>query len=425
MGAPSTGSPFPFLQEGEGPQTFPNLLRLESRGHWGIKLGLANPRALLEGMGHPERGFPCVLIAGTNGKGSTGAFLAQALRACGLTVGWTTSPHLVAPTERIWIDGHYIGASTLDLLLGEAFECEERAGITATYFELMITAALLAFRMTGVEVALIEVGMGGRWDATNALDPVVTVLTNVGLDHTKFLGDTREAIAREKLCTARPGRPLVLGPSLDPAWVEPLLESQPMLHPAPMLPAEEIHWDHSMTQGHWVGLPGIHQLENLATALEVLRQLRQLGFPVPEKEAWEGIARTRWPGRIWALPGSEDVWLDGAHNPDGAQVVAGHALTCNVRPHLFFGAMGDKDLPRMAAALEAMDPRSVTLVRGENERYASSEALRAAWGEDLPVLSIPETAACLEEQGDGLRLVTGSLFLLGDLMREMGIVPQT
>lgn len=425
MAAPGTGSPFPFIQEGVNLSHFPFLQRLESRGHWGIKLGLANPRAMLDGLGHPELGFPCILIAGTNGKGSTGAFLAQSLRASGLTVGWTTSPHLVAPTERIWIDGHFIGASTLDLLLCEAFDCEARVGIKATYFELMITAALLAFRMTGVEVAIIEVGMGGRWDATNALDPLLTVLTNVGLDHTKFLGHTREAIGREKLCTARQGRPLILGPTLDPAWVWPLLECRPELHPAPALRADKLCWDHSQLQGRRVGLPGAHQIENLATALEVLRQLRRIGFPVPEDLAWEGIAHTRWPGRLWALPGCEDVWLDGAHNPDGAQVLARHALACNVRPHLFFGAMGDKDLVRMAASLEAMNPQSVTLVKGENERYASVEAMRAAWGEALPALSIAELAGALEAPSEGLRLVTGSLFLLGDLLREMGVVPQT
>jgi len=424
MAAPETGSPFPFLTGVPDWGAFPNIQRLESRGHWGIKRGLGNPRLLLEGLGYPDRGFPSLLIAGTNGKGSTGAFLAQALRACGLTVGWTTSPHLVAPTERVWIDGHFIGASALDLILGEAFECEERAGIQATYFELMITSALLAFRMTGVEVGLIEVGMGGRWDATNALEPILTVLTNVGLDHTKFLGETREAIAREKLCTARPGRPLVLGPGLDPAWISPLLECHPQICPAPSLAADEIRWDRSIVKGRPIGLPGVHQLENLATALEALRQLRDLGFPLPEEELWEGFAQTRWPGRLWPIPGCEDVWIDGAHNPDGARTVAQHAKACGVRPHLFFGAMGDKDLAHMVAELRSMDPRSVTLVKGDNERYASAEALRAAWGERLPVLGIPEVAASLQGPADALRLVTGSLFLLGDLLREMNIVPQ-
>jgi dihydrofolate synthase/folylpolyglutamate synthase len=118
------------------------------------------------------------------------------------------------------------------------------------------------------------------------------------------------------------------------------------------------------------------------------------------------------------------VWIDGAHNPDGARVVARHAKVCGVRPHLFFGAMADKDLAQMVAELRLMEPRSITLVKGENERYASAAALRTAWGDALPTLSIPELTADLEEPSDGLRLVTGSLFLLGDLLREMGIVPQ-
>ncbi len=423
MVVPGTGDPFPQGDLRLG--NYPNIQRLEARGHWGIKLGLSNPQRLLEGLGHPERGFPCILIAGTNGKGSTGAFLAQALRACGLAVGWTTSPHLVAPTERIWIDGHFIGASALDLLLGEAFDCEVRAGIQATFFELMITSALLAFRMTGVEVGIIEVGMGGRWDATNTVDPLLTVLTNVALDHTKFLGETREAIAREKLCTAREGRPLVLGPTLEPAWIEPLLECRPRLCPSPALVADELLWDHSVVQGRPIGLPGAHQLENLATALEALRQLRCLGFPIPESQAWEGLARTRWPGRLWPIPGCSDVWIDGGHNPDGARMVARHARACGVRPHLIFGAMGDKDLAHMVSELRLMEPRSITLVKGENERYATHAALCAAWGETLPLLDIAELAARLKEPREGLRLVTGSLFLLGDLLREMGVVPQT
>ena len=401
------------------------LERLAARGHWGIKKGLDNPRALLAALGHPEASFPALLIGGTNGKGSTGAFLAQALRAGGYRIGWTTSPHLLGPWERIALDGAFLEPEALDRLLGQVFAAERAAGLQATYFELVIAAAMLAFCEAKVDLALVEVGMGGRWDATNTLDPLLSVLTNVALDHTQYLGDTREAIAREKLCTAREGRPLVLGPTLDPAWIEPHLECRPRLCPAPPLRADQLHWDHSLVQGRRIGLPGAHQIENLATALEALRQLRDLGFPLPEPRVWEGLARTRWPGRLWAIPGCQDVWIDGAHNPDGARTVARHAVACGVRPHVFFGAMGDKDLPHMVAELRAMEPRSVTLVKGEDERYASEEALRAAWGEDLPVLRIEELALRLKQPSDGTRLVTGSLFMLGDLLREMGVFPQT
>ncbi|HEY3271786.1 MAG TPA: Mur ligase family protein [Geothrix sp.] len=395
--------------------------RLQARGHLGIKCGLENIQALLEGLGRPDAGFPVILIAGTNGKGSTGAFLAHMLKAAGFVVGWTTSPHLVEVTERVWVDGEPIGEGALELLLGEAFDAEARTGLNATYFELMITAALSAFRMTGVEVALVEVGLGGRWDATNATDPILTVLTSVGLDHQQFLGDTREAIAREKLCTARDGRPLVLGPTLDPEWIRPLLSNEPVLCPAPRLGPVDIRWDHSRVEGRRVGLAGLHQLDNLATAFETIRQLRKLGFPIPEDHLWEGVAATRWPGRLWAPPGLQGLWMDGAHNPDGARALADHALACGVRPHLYFGAMGDKDLAGVARELKRMRPLSVTFVQGDAPRYAKAPALREAWGMEAPLLTMHEAAGHLKAPAEALRLVTGSLYLLGDLLRELDI----
>ena len=397
--------------------------RLQERGHLGIKCGLENIRALLEGLGRPDGGFPVVLIAGTNGKGSTGAFLAHMLKAAGFVVGWTTSPHLVEAAERIWVDGEPIGTGALDLLLGEAFEAEAAAGIQATYFELMIAAALSAFRMTGVEVALLEVGMGGRWDATNATDPILTVLTTVGLDHQQYLGDTREAIAREKLCTARTGRPLVLGPTLDPDWIHPLLPCQPTLHPAPRLGHADLRWDHSRVQGQRVGLAGRHQLDNLATAFEAIRQLQAQGFPISEDRLWSAVAQVQWPGRLWKTPGLEGVWMDGAHNPDGARVLADHALACGVRPHLYIGAMGDKDHVGVARELKRMRPLSVTFVQGDAPRYATAEDLGSAWGVEASMLTLRQAVAHLRAHSESPRLVTGSLYLLGDLLREMGIQP--
>ena len=400
-----------------------NIPRLQERGHLGIKCGLENIQALLDGLGRPDASFPVVLIAGTNGKGSTGAFLAHMLRAAGFVVGWTTSPHLRDVTERIWVDGEPIGEGALDLLLGEAFEAEALAGLQATYFELMITAALSAFRMTGVEVALLEVGMGGRWDATNATEPILTVLTTVGLDHQQYLGDTREAIAREKLCTARDGRPLVLGPGLDPEWISPLLPCAPTLHPAPRLGPADIRWDHSRVDGRRVGLAGLHQLDNLATAFEVIRQLQAMGFPIPDERLWQGVAETHWPGRLWKVPELEAVWMDGAHNPDGARALADHALACGVRPHLYVGAMGDKDLGGVARELKRMRPLSVTFVQGDAPRYASHADLGEAWGLEAPLLTVREASIHLRAQAEAPRLVTGSLYLLGDLLRELDIRP--
>jgi dihydrofolate synthase/folylpolyglutamate synthase len=398
--------------------SLPRLAKLEARGHWGIKCGLENPRRLLERLGHPERRNPVVLVAGTNGKGSTGAFLAHALRACGLKAGWTTSPHLVSPGERIWIDGATLSEDHLDRLLGEVFDAEDALGIRATYFELMIGAAFLAFREAAVDLAVVEVGMGGRWDATNASDPLLTVLTNVELDHMQYLGPTREAIAREKLCTARQGRPLVLGPRLDPAWVWPLLECRPVIHPAPALAASALAWDHSLVEGHRIPLAGGHQLENLATAWEAIRRL-----DLPADRAWHGIEATVWPARLSAVPGLPGVTLDGAHNLDGARRLADHALATGVRPHLFFSAMGDKDLAGMRAQLERMHPTGVTLVVGGNVRYATAEALRAVWGGGLEVLTMEEAAGRLRLPAASPRLVCGSLFFIGDLLRTLGLRP--
>jgi dihydrofolate synthase/folylpolyglutamate synthase len=401
----------------------PHLAALDSRGHWGIKCGLENPRRLLEALGRPQAAMAVVLLAGTNGKGSTGAFLAQALRACGIKTGWTTSPHLVSPAERIWVDGAPLNEASLDRWLGEAFAAEAALGIQATYFELMIAAAFLAFRSAGVALAVVEVGMGGRWDATNAAEPLLTILTNVEMDHMAYLGETRELIAREKLCTARTGRPLVLGPGLDPGWVRPLLECSPDLYPAPGIEAEALAWDHSRVQGHRLQLAGRHQLDNLATAWEALRGLGRLGLPIDPDAAWAGIEATVWPGRLWAVPGLDNVFMDGAHNLDGARSLAAHARATAVKPHLFFSAMGDKDLTGMQGQLATMAPASVTLVRGTNPRYASAEALRALWGSGLEVLDIPEAARRLRNSHPGCRLVCGSLYFIGDLLKELGIQP--
>jgi dihydrofolate synthase/folylpolyglutamate synthase len=401
-----------------GEPSLPHLTKLEARGHWGIKCGLENPRRLLAQLGHPEAASPVVLVAGTNGKGSTGAFLAHALGGCGLKAGWTTSPHLVSPGERIWVDGATLAEEALDRHLAEAFRAEAALGIQATYFELMIAASFLAFREAKVDLAVVEVGMGGRWDATNAAEPVLTVLTNVELDHMKYLGATREAIAREKLCTARPGRPLVLGPRLEPRWVWPLLECRPVLHPAPALTIETLAWDHSIVAGHRVPLAGAHQVENLATALEVLRRLG-----LPEARAWTGLERTVWPGRLWPVPGLPGVTMDGAHNLDGARKLADHARATGVHPHLFFGAMGDKDLAGMRHELLRSAPAAITLVAGSGSRYATPEALRAVWGADLEVLDLPEASRRLRTPQAVPRLVCGSLYCIGDLLRELGLSP--
>jgi len=409
---------------GPGPGPFGAIGALERRGHWGIKKGLGNIRALLGALGGPDGAFPSILIAGTNGKGSTGAFLAHALRGAGLRVGWTTSPHLLCPSERIWLDGAPIGRGRLDALLSRVLSEEAGLGIAATYFELVVACALLCFAEARVDLALVEVGMGGRWDSTNALDPVLTVLTSVALDHTEHLGGTLEAIAAEKLCTAREGRPLVLGPGLDPDWLGPLCGAKPEMV-ASKEPEAEVFWDGSVVGGHRIGMAGRHQIKNLATALAALGALRRMGWALDMDRAWGGISGARWPGRLWSPPGLPRAVFDGAHNPAGAAALAGHLIECGVRPHIFFSAMGDKDLAGMARELAAAGPAGVSIVRGDGGRCADPAAMQDAWSmagrAGAPVVAIGEAALKLGGESSDTYLVTGSLYFLGRLMKEMGV----
>jgi dihydrofolate synthase/folylpolyglutamate synthase len=400
-----------------------NIRAFNARGHWGIKRGLENPQKLLEALGNPQNSFKTVLISGTNGKGSTGSFISHALRACGISVGWTTSPHLVSPTERLWINGSNLRLDSLNRLLGDVLKAEAQIGIEATYFELITTVAFLAFHEAKVDIAVVEVGMGGRWDATNVSNPILTILTNVEIDHVAYLGNTREEIAREKLCTARSERPLITGPGLDPNWVRQLLECNPILLPAQKIQADVVAWDHSWIKGHRIQLAGKHQMNNLATAWEALLALKQYGFMIDDSQAWLGIENTTWPGRLWKVPGLSNVFMDGAHNLDGTKHLAAHALSTGMKPHLFFSAMHDKDLEGMKAQLVTMEPIGITLVHGKNPRYASKNTLKDLWGTNLEIFNINRTAQSLKETSEHCRLVCGSLYFLGDLLTALDINP--
>ena len=427
--APSTALSTPPEPLDSLPRPLAAIEALERRGHWGIKKGLDNIRALLGGLRGPERAFPAVLIAGTNGKGSTGAFMAHGLRAAGRRVGWTTSPHLLCPAERIWIDGRRICDDRLDSLLSRVLQVESAAGVTATYFELIVVAAMLAFCDFKVDVALVEVGMGGRWDATNALDPILTVLTNVAMDHMEHLGNTPEAIAAEKLCTARDGRPLVLGPGLDPAWLAPLCASKPKMVASKEL-GGDVFWESSAVCGHRIKLAGRHQLKNLATALAAIETMRGMGWALDMDRVWEGFSSAEWPGRLWRPPIlpqglPPNVVLDGAHNLAGAEALAAHLVECGVRPHIFFAAMGDKDMAGMARALASAAPLGVTVVKGDDARWATPGAMQEAWAAaghaETPVATIGELALKLRGESSDKYLVTGSLYFLGRLLKEMDI----
>lgn len=396
--------------------------KLENRSHWGIKCGLSNIQRLLKNLNNPHHKIKTLLIAGTNGKGSTGAFIANALVRCGIKVGWTTSPHLISPTERIWINGSNIKPNYLESLLFNVFQAEEKEHICATYFEIITAAAFQAFEEENVDIAIVEVGMGGRWDATNISDPILTILTNVEIDHVAYLGNTREQIACEKLCTSRSGRPLIIGPTIDINWIKPLLTCDPLIFSTPRIKADVIAIDHTIVGNHKIQLAGKHQIDNLSIALETIKILTtHCGFEIDISLAWQGIEQTTWPGRLWKVPGLRNVYMDGAHNLDGSKSLAQHICQLGIRPHLFFSAMGDKDIFAMRECLIKTNPVCITLASGMNSRYATVEQLRNVWGHKIDVLDIKQTIELLKKDSQDYRLVCGSLYFIGDLLAHFGI----
>ena len=405
---------------------FPSIDQLQTRTALGIRNGLENTEQLLNILGRPDRAYPVILIGGTNGKGSTGALLSRVLSANQHKVGWTTSPHLTNVCERIWIDGSFISMSELNKTLTEIFEAEKIAGIQATYFELLTTAALLAFRNHHVDVGVIEIGMGGRLDSANATEPILSIVTNVGLDHQQHLGATREAIAREKLCIARTDRPLVLGPTLERSWASSFLECTPRIISSPPLIAEAIEWDRSVVQGVRLPLAGQFQVENLATVYAAASVLSDLGFSLESSKTQRGIETTTWPGRLSPLPNHPYVWLDGAHNDEGMTRVIYHLQQCEVNPHIYFGVMKDKDIEGMAKSLHRLSPRSLTTIHGHSSRFCSPDKLAPFFhGAPFPVgqCALDELDEDWKKKKESPILVLGSLYLLGDILQSLHLAP--
>jgi dihydrofolate synthase / folylpolyglutamate synthase len=410
---------------------------LEQRTRFGIKLGLGAMRRLLAELGHPQRAFAVLLVAGTNGKGSVVAYVDAALRAAGLRVGRYTSPHLVRVHERIAVDGRLIPGAALERAVGRvrraagALVRRGMLGDHPTHFEALTLAALWHFARRRVDVAVLEVGLGARLDATNATDPIASAIVTVARDHEAHLGGTLAAIAGEKAGVMRRGRATVAGPL--PAAASAVLTRHARrlgarLHETPreVRMRERGHTvDVATRAGRYPGLrplPGRHQRANLAVALRLLEEAHAAGLDFDLARAARGLSRARWPGRLQWLRGRPEMLLDGAHNPAAARALAAYLDTLKRPVVLLFGAMRDKRIAAMAAALF---PRAVgvvlTSVGGERAarpdeiaRRAGrhARALRQAPGveEALPL------ARRLTPRG-GVLVVAGSLYLVGDVLR--------
>jgi dihydrofolate synthase / folylpolyglutamate synthase len=366
------------------------------------KFDLEGISRLLNALGNPERRKRFVHVAGTNGKGSTSAMIESGLRHAGMRTGLYTSPHLIEPTERIQIGGVPVSQEEF----AAAFACIAEP---TTYFETVTAMAFLIFAERA-EITVLEVGLGGRLDATNVVQPELCVITPIDFDHEAFLGKSIESIAGEKAGILKPGVPAVFATQRP----EALRVLRERTEPIALLDVEgvELHRRGSRFRvgGLTVECPlaGAHQVENARVAVTALRQLR-----VADKAIQEGIAAVRWPGRLERLRENPELIVDGAHNPAGARALAAYMdeFYADERCTLIFGAMRDKSIEELA---EILFPRfaEVILVAPKQERAMNPEALREMI--DHPQV---RTAAGLKEavaMSTGTTFVTGSLFLVGE-----------
>lgn len=369
-------------------------------------LGLERITALLDLLGNPHHALPPVFhVAGTNGKGSTCAFLRAILEAAGHSVHVYTSPHLVRFNERIRLSGHLITDEALAPLLAEVLDVAETNAIGPSFFEATTAAAFLAFSRTPADYCVIEVGLGGRLDATNVIErPLVTGIAQVGIDHQAFLGDTLAEIAAEKAGIAKPGVPLVCLAQEPEALVR--IEAVAAAVGAPLL-LEGRDWAFDGTLAP--ALPGAHQIRNANLAARIARSA---GFEAAAIRA--GIAAARWPARLQRLApgplvGARDVWLDGAHNPACAEAIADE-LARSPR-HLILGILANKDADGIIAPLAA---RALSLTFVDVADHASHPAA------DLARRWNGHAAADLTEalaRSSGPAMIVGSLYLAGEALR--------
>jgi dihydrofolate synthase/folylpolyglutamate synthase len=373
-------------------------------------------RTTLTDLGNPHHQFLSLAIAGTNGKGSTAAMVDRTLAAHGVRTGLYTSPHLVRVEERCRLDGCDVSA---EQLLAALEPLHRR--VELSFFETVTIAALILFAEHRVRWAVLEAGMGGRWDATRAADPKVVGLTNVGTDHSRWLGASRGEIAAEKGALARDAEVTVLGPGIDDAII-PALGVERFVRAADLVavaPLEEQRVAINLEGARFTApmpLPGRHQLDNLTLALALATTVCHLeGYgPLQQPRVEHALSTVRWPGRLAALEvAGRRVLVDGAHNLEAAEALAHHLLSCPYRYNLLFSCLEDKPAQAMAAALGPA-VGNVAVCPLPDPRSASSEALQAAFADAVPA---PDPLSALAQLPDPV-LAAGSLRLVGHLIEH-------
>jgi len=407
----------------------------------GIKPGLDRTRTLLHALGDPQHAFTAMHVGGTNGKGSTAAMLAAMLASQGYCVGLYTSPHLVDFSERIQINGHPIPSEWLaELTERVRVAAEAHLAEPPTFFEATTVVAFAYFAEMRVEHAVVEVGLGGRFDATNVIASLVSIITTIGLDHQEYLGNTLEAIAFEKAGIIKRGAPVVVGRMGEgPLSVIHAAAAERQagcvvldqdFHAAGEGPEcfayRGLRW---RTEELACSLLGRHQLDNAACALAALEMAAERGARVSERALRDGLRTVRWPGRLELAGRRPDIWLDGAHNPHAAEALATYLRALRARRGepavgrlvLVVGMMRDKDRRGILAVLTAVPGvRQLILTRAAHPRAAAPEELAQDAAElGVPVTLKPtvgEALACARALAgeDDTICVTGSLLVAGE-----------
>jgi dihydrofolate synthase / folylpolyglutamate synthase len=413
----------------------------------GIKLGLDTMQALMEDLDHPERRYRVLHIGGTNGKGSTAAIAAAILQAAGFRIGLYTSPHLVEFRERIRVNGEMVSEDAVARLTAR-IRSNPSSHLEATFFEVTTAMAFLHFAETRVDVAVFEVGLGGRFDATNVVHPVACAITTIGLDHQEYLGRTEQAIAFEKAGIMKPAVPVVVGrigsPALEVIRIVAAERSAPLWELGQDFEAEgegperfTYRGKKQRIEGLCCALAGHHQLDNAACALALLEAAgRGGGLAVDESAIRRGLESVCWEGRLEPVAHNPLVILDGAHNPAAAAALARY-LKDYVSDHpaarciLILGMMRDKDHRNFVNCLQAV-VSEVILTQASVARSATVQELRAVladWKQPVHEVSSPAAALALARthaREQDVICVTGSLMLLGDVkaaLRGCGLSP--
>ena len=355
-----------------------------------VKPGLDRVLRLLDHLDHPERKFPAIHVAGTNGKGSVVAMLASVLTQAGYRVGRFTSPDLIDFRDRISVDGEWISEEEFSSQVERLLPAIGRSQDRPTLYEVLTAVALSHFAARKVDLAVVEVGLGGRYDSTNVVQPILTMLTSVGLDHTDLLGDTIDKIAWEKAGIAKRGVPFIIGelPSAAKRVVHQECES---VH-APLsevtdvtLRGSRFDWDYAtydvvaphLPRSVKIPLIATYQQENLRLVLKAVTELRKRGLSISDEAITSGLASTTWPGRFEVMNREPLVVLDGAHNPHAMRALAKEVetiLPAKERRHLLFGVLADKDYTSMARILFPLFSH-VTLTNSHSLRALPADRL--------------------------------------------------